>query len=159
MLCCAVVSVVLQDLFVIPAAQTLRLQPKPDALEDWGLLTLNVSAGDWVRLVVPRSNRDVELPQPLILTGDVIFSGASMANGNSGGQGKRDAAMPVLRCKKGATTAISIRCAWVDRRGGKCDVHTACMHPHYSHRDSMRSACRIERAAQRQHLFITSVIC
>jgi hypothetical protein len=98
-----------QDLYVIPLPQTLQVTPTPTHLAHWGLTSLSVTAGDWVRLEVT-GQQPVQLQQPLILSGDVIFTGAVKGRelGATGGA-------PTLQCAAAAnSTAISIR--YVDRR-------------------------------------------
>jgi hypothetical protein len=99
----------LQDLYVIPMPQTLKVDPTPKNLARWGLTSLNVTAGDWVRLEA-RGQQPLPLQQPLILSGDVIFTGAVVgaAAGREPGAAPR---APTLQCAAAAanSTAISIR--------------------------------------------------
>lgn len=101
----------LQDLYVIPMPQTLKIAPSPDQLAHWGLTSLNITAGDWVRLEVSQQ-KPVQLQQPLILSGDVIFTGALTGKGGKELGAANAAAAPTLECAAAAangSTAISIR--------------------------------------------------
>jgi hypothetical protein len=99
-----------QDLYVIPLPQTLRVTPNRTNLARWGLTSLNVTAGDWVRLEA-RGKEPVLLQQPLILSGDVIFTGAVVGDVARPSQSST-ADKPILQCPPVAnSTAISIRYA------------------------------------------------
>jgi hypothetical protein len=91
---------------VIPLPQTLQVTPTPTNLAHWGLTSLSVTAGDWVRLEAA-GQQPVKLQQPLILSGDIIFTGAVAGQELGAAPGA-----PTLQCAAVVdSTAISIRYA------------------------------------------------
>lgn len=86
-------------------------------LTDWGLNTLNLTAGDWVRLEVPSGPQGLTVQQPLLLGSDIIITGISTAaaaavgvkGGSRGLLHQQGGVLPVVKCGKNATSAVSIK--------------------------------------------------
>lgn len=83
-------------------------------LASWGRNTLNLTAGDWVRLEVPSGPQGLTVQQPVLVGSDIIITGIdTTATAAKGGRRsllqQRGQALPVIKCGKNTTAAVSIK--------------------------------------------------
>ena len=88
----------LQTLYTTSAPQTLTVSAATFKRQRWGLMSVNVTAGDWARLRVPAKEPVVDLQQPLIMSGDVIFTGVVEGSDTA----------PTLRCDPRTNTSAAL---------------------------------------------------
>jgi hypothetical protein len=76
-----------QGLYLAPIPQSLELTGSgPDILSQWGINTINVTAGDLLRLA-PSQPR-LTLHQPLLLAGDIHLTGVAPNSSRTAGAGR-----------------------------------------------------------------------